>query len=1255
MRGHDRINTCLPDELILEIFHHVESKPSRDACSLVCKRWLDLERLSRTSLRIGASGTPDVSVKLLARRFVNVNSVHIDERLVISPPDHLGSRRGSAQSRPSYVKMQYVTENSGSGEGEVGPYCLSDQGLTAIGEGFRKLEKLSLIWCSNVSSLGLMSVAYYCRSLKSLDLQGCYVGDKGLAAVGNFCKHLEDLNLRFCEGLTDSGLVELTFGCGKSLKSLGVAACAKITDTSLEAVGSFCKFLQTLSLDSEFVHNKGILAVAKGCCLLKFLKLQCSNVSDEALIAVGTYCLCLEVALYSFQKCTDRGLCAIGKGCKNLKNLALSDCYLLSDKGLEAIASGCTELTHLEVNGCHNIGTLGLESIGRSCLRLTELSLLYCQRIGSHGLLEVGRGCKYLQALHLVDCSGMGDDAICSVARGCRNLKKLHIRRCYEIGNKGIVAIGENCKSLTDLSLRFCDRVGDEALVAIGRGCSLKHLNVSGCNQIGDTGILAIARGCPQLAYLDVSVLQHMGDVALAEVGERCPLLKEVVLSHCRQVTDVGLAHLVRNCKMLESCHIVYCQGITAAGVATVVSGCPNIKKVLVEKWKVSPRTKRRAGSIISYLNRTEHLLKLYKPNRKNRFKKQKEAMPVTCSIRALWILNNLDSVIFSRRFPVVEKRWRAACKAENENTGDDSVTYSMFPLLPTDYELATAFINRKKREGSARGFGIRLAQSTEGSDSWVDDPITRHIISLYIDKKEGENYLLWPLLLHLKGPYCILVLPLVEPRHLKAYETLCKRSDCGNAVGVDESLSSLLLDLPSITGACMVAHAIGDVITGEMVEPEVVVSATPSVGGLLDSLTGSMGISGISSRAKPVAAPVASSAPSSTALTGAAASDAPKIGSRLLDKDSLQSFICSAMPFGTPLDLNSSNAFAIKATGFSSLDLPPADVKQPAWKPYLHKGKQRLLFTIIETVHAALYDRDEIPDSISVSGQMNCRAELEGLPDVSFPLSGLSASHIEVISFHPSAQVPERGVDKQSVMFSPPLGNFVLMRYQAICGLGPPIKGFYQLSMVSEDEGAFLFKLNLMEGYKAPSTMEFCNVTMPFPRRRIMSFDGTPSIGTVSTTEHSVEWKIITSGRGLVGKSVEATFPGTVRFAPWQIQRLPSSRSGFGTIADEDSDTETESANSLVNVEEFLMEKMNKDLPPVDLEEPFCWQAYNYAKVSFKIVGAALSGISIDPKSVSIYPAVKAPVEFSSQVAAGDYILWNTLGKCPSAATPKV
>ncbi|KAL6623313.1 hypothetical protein ACP70R_033192 [Stipagrostis hirtigluma subsp. patula] len=618
------------------------------------------------------------------------------------------------------------------------------------------------------------------------------------------------------------------------------------------------------------------------------------------------------------------------------------------------------------------------------------------------------------------------------------------------------------------------------------------------------------------------------------------------------------------------------------------------------------------------------------------------------CSVRAIWILTPHDAVAFSRRFAVVEKRWRAAWEAEGgEGDGRGAV-----PPLPADQEVAAAFAERRRREGTARSSGIRTSVSSAGSDSWVDDPITRHIISLRIDKEEGDGFMLWPVVLQKRGGYYVLVLPLVDPQSFKAYENLMKRSDCGSSAKENGNLSSILLNLPCITGAFMVAHVIGDIITGDIAEPEVIVSSGSSVGGLLDSLTGSIGIS---TRPKPIAAPVAAPTASVSSPVGAAQSESLKGGVRPFDKDVLRNFIIGAMPFGTPQDLNYANVTSIRTTGLSA-DPLPTDQKQPAWKPYLYKGRQRILFTSLETINAALYDRDDVPDFLSVSGQVTCRAELEGLPDVSLPLTGLKAAHVEVSSFHHCVQASDPTDHKQTLIFQPPLGNFVLMHYQAPCNIDPPVKGFYQLSMVSENEGAFLFRLRLMEGYKSPFVMEFCMITMPFPRRRVASYDGNPSIGTVSMTEHSIEWRIVSSGRGLSGRSIEATFSGTVRFLPRTTQRSNSSfRSVSSTVYAEDSDGEQDNnIKNGANLDDYIMEKMNKDLQAVDLEEPLSWQAYNYAKVSFKIVGGTLSGLTIDPKSVSIYPSVKAPAEYSMQASSGDYILWNTLGRCPSAALPK-
>lgn len=53
------------------------------------------------------------------------------------------------------------------------------------------------------------------------------------------------------------------------------------------------------------------------------------------------------------------------------------------------------------------------------------------------------------------------------------------------------------------------------------------------------------------------------------------------------------------------------------------------------------------------------------------------------------------------RRFPVVEKRWRAACRSVNESSDDDHVKYAVFSSLPSDSELSAAFSERKRRLGN--------------------------------------------------------------------------------------------------------------------------------------------------------------------------------------------------------------------------------------------------------------------------------------------------------------------------------------------------------------------------------------------------------------------------------------------------------------------------------------------------------------------------------------------------------------------------
>ena len=102
MRGADLINAALPDELLDDVIRRVGAggggvaKRDLDACALVCRRWRRLERASRRSVRLAASGErADEVLRLVAERFTALAEVSVNERLT-------AAASGSGSARRSY-------------------------------------------------------------------------------------------------------------------------------------------------------------------------------------------------------------------------------------------------------------------------------------------------------------------------------------------------------------------------------------------------------------------------------------------------------------------------------------------------------------------------------------------------------------------------------------------------------------------------------------------------------------------------------------------------------------------------------------------------------------------------------------------------------------------------------------------------------------------------------------------------------------------------------------------------------------------------------------------------------------------------------------------------------------------------------------------------------------------------------------------------------------------------------------------------
>eukprot|EP01116_Phalansterium_solitarium_P025173 TRINITY_DN9510_c0_g1_i1.p1 TRINITY_DN9510_c0_g1~~TRINITY_DN9510_c0_g1_i1.p1 ORF type:complete len:473 (-),score=169.40 TRINITY_DN9510_c0_g1_i1:414-1832(-) len=323
-----------------------------------------------------------------------------------------------------------------------------------------------------------------------------------------------------------------------------------------------------------------------------------------------------------------------------------------------------------------------------------------------------------------------------------------------------------------------------------------------------------------------------------------------------------------------------------------------------------------------------------------------------------------------------------------------------------------------------------------------------------------------------------------------------------------------------------------------------------------------------------------------------------------------LQVAVAKAAPFGTPRDTNWVAIGTMARVGFPASDVPSAS-RRPAWKPFLHRGRQKLEFRIQERIQCAQYDKETVPDRAILSGILYCKAELEQLPEVSICLAtGTNRRDVPTLAgivVDPCVQIGSGDASGSSasgftkLTFTPPLEQFTLAKFSLSGAPAIPIRGFYQMKPVSNSTIRLLVQLKLVD--KAYNSFEFCDVTVPtFNRGPIAKHDTsiTPTNGSValSADRQALVWSI---GTKFSGKNQECSLSAIIHF---------------------DADQQ----------------------PPVP-DEPFLTGANAYIQLRFKMLDASLSGVSVDAPTLSIYPACKPQLTIEREVVADDYVIWNSVG----------
>ncbi|XP_076941277.1 F-box protein At1g47056-like [Bidens hawaiensis] len=397
--------SILPDACLATVFQFLGSG-DRKQCSLVCRRWLEIEGQSRHRITLNAQSELVSAVPSLFNRFDSVTklSLKCDRRSV----------------------------------------SIDDDALVLISQRCRNLTRLKLRSCRQLTDLGMASFAKNCKGLKRLSCGSCTFGAKGMNAVVDNCSSLEELSVKrlrcISNGNGNGNVVMEPVGPGVAASSL--------------------KFICLKDLYNAQCFGPLIMASKN----LKTLKLfRCSGDWDRLLELVTDRLNGLvEVHLERLQM-SDAGLSALSI-CQDLEILHILKTPDCSNVGLVTVAESCKLLRKLHIDGwkTNRINDDGLIGVSKHCPNLQELVLIGVN--STRVSLELlATNCLKLERLALCGSETVGDDEISCIAEKCAALKKLCIKSC-PVSDHGMEALANGCPNLVKVKVKKCRGVtGDGA------------------------------------------------------------------------------------------------------------------------------------------------------------------------------------------------------------------------------------------------------------------------------------------------------------------------------------------------------------------------------------------------------------------------------------------------------------------------------------------------------------------------------------------------------------------------------------------------------------------------------------------------------------------------------------------------------------------------------------------------------------------------------------------------------------------------
>ncbi|CAH1420060.1 unnamed protein product [Lactuca virosa] len=413
----------LPDVILSNIIAAVSDVRARNAASLVSRKWLLLDRSTRTSLTLRGNAR---DLFMLPSCFRSVT--HLDLSL-LSPWGHplLSS---TAASYPALFAQ--LLRQSFPNVKSLIIYSRNPSALELLAPQWPSLSQIKLVrWHQRPPQLppgaDILPVFENCRDINSLDLSCfyCWTDDipPALKAHPQTAAKLTFLNLlnpSFTEGFKAQEVEEISKAC-PNLKKFLIACMFDpryigfVGDETLLAISINCPKLSLLHLadpsallnaradpDTQgFTPEDASITVAtliemfSGLPLLEELTFDISNNirdSGPAFEILNSKCPKLRsLKLGNFHGISmpiESKLDGIAL-CQRIESLSIRNVADLTDMGLIAIARGCSNLVKFEVQGCKNITVRGMRTFVSLLNRtLIDVKISCCKNLGAVSSLK---------------------------------------------------------------------------------------------------------------------------------------------------------------------------------------------------------------------------------------------------------------------------------------------------------------------------------------------------------------------------------------------------------------------------------------------------------------------------------------------------------------------------------------------------------------------------------------------------------------------------------------------------------------------------------------------------------------------------------------------------------------------------------------------------------------------------------------------------------------------------------------------------